>query len=182
MIHSFRIVVTLGMFLMFFGCSPSPIEEGNQFAQSWQLNKALEQYKIAYQADSTNIELINNMGSLLINLEYYPDAMVLFDKSLLLKADFLVEKKRKIAGQLSNGFTAIHQSDYEKAIIIYQQILQLDQDLVIAHKNLAYCYIATEDTNSAISEFMNVKKLLSDYPASDLYQVADEEISQLTVK
>lgn len=182
MIHSFRIMVILGIFILLFSCSPSPIEKGNQFAQIWQLNKALDQYKIAYQADSTNIELINNMGSLLINLEYYPDAMVLFDKCLVLKPDFEVEKKRKIAGQLSNGFTAIHQSDYEKAIVIYQQIFQLDQDIVIAHKNLAYCYIAIEDTNSAISEFKQVRKLLADYPDCDLYLVADEEISLLTEK
>lgn len=170
----FSFVAEIGL-----SCGKSHLQKGDDLFRKWELKAALEEYESVFQADSTNPELLNKMGIILTNLELYPDAMALFDRALKFYPHTTVRKNREIARLLSEGHTAIHLNDYQKAIALYRQIFGLDSQQVIAHKNIGYCFLATGDTVAAREHFSRVMELLADYPSSYLYQIAEGEISLL---
>ena len=95
-------------------------DQGDRYFLSGDFNNAVLSYDRALELEPNSTELWNNRGKALANLGDIDEAISCFDKSLSIDSANLEALNLK-ATALSQG-----QKRYDEAIVIYDQILQMD--------------------------------------------------------
>lgn len=106
---------------------------GNCYCEIDQLAKAIEYHDKALKENSFNYQSHVNKGVVYRLMEDFDSAEKSFQEALLLAPQYAEL-------YVSMGDLALHQEDYEKAIMHLEQAIELDDELPVAHSNLALAY------------------------------------------
>lgn len=140
-----------------------------------RIEDALVEFKIAVSLNTDYYQAYNNAGYMLFLLNKYDEALVYFNKSLAADPNFepairnrkLV--KRIISGNLSKKVfeiveNATKEIDYEKQIIEYRKVLEIDSTYAKAHNNIAVAYYYEDCMDSAKYHLAKAIEYKKNYP------------------
>ena len=106
---------------------------GNCYCEIDQLAKAIEYHNAALKDNPLNYQAHVNKGVVYRLMEDFDEAEKSFEDALL-----LAPKYAEL--YVSMGDLALHQEEYEKAITHLEKAIELDDQLPVAHSNLALAY------------------------------------------
>lgn len=73
------------------------VNEGNRLFNEGQLEEALQLYRVAYDNESNNENVVYNLGYLLYRLQEYGEALSYFTLAVEIKEDFIAAVEFKLA-------------------------------------------------------------------------------------
>jgi tetratricopeptide (TPR) repeat protein len=132
-------------------------------------NAALDEFQIAVKLDPDNKQYSHNLGSVLAELGRDDEANDAFQKASGLeegeemRREFAVKlRENKIKKLYNEGHTALESLNINKAIELFQQVLELDPNMMRAHFNLGVAYRMRRNVDKQIYHFGEAVKLNPD--------------------
>ncbi|MBZ0185290.1 MAG: tetratricopeptide repeat protein, partial [Candidatus Obscuribacterales bacterium] len=140
------------------------IDKGVGYQESGNYDAAEQEYKAALSGAPNNDNIWANLGTLYQAKKEFAKALECYQKaaSINAKNEIAIEgiktataaKKDKDIEALSRQGTELFKAgQYDKAIAVYQQLLQFDQKDAATHFNIGAAYQAKKEIDNAISEY-----------------------------
>ncbi|MEO1049992.1 MAG: tetratricopeptide repeat protein [Bacteroidota bacterium] len=117
--------------------------KGTIFKERGQLTNAYNAFYEAYQLDSSNLEIVVDLG-----LISFSSGHVLLSKKFMNRAIELSPDNPYVLFNFANIHSRLQ--EYEKAIIAYKRAAELDSTLILPHLYLGDIYFEKEQYDSAI--------------------------------
>jgi tetratricopeptide (TPR) repeat protein len=145
---------------------------GALFKSRGELEKALEQYRMALEMNPKNILALGSMGDCLMTLERHDEAIKVYRKAL----KFLPEGEEKLNIQNDLGVSYFKKGELEKAIAEFKNILKKNPDHVNAVYNLGQVYYREGLTGRMKKDYEDFVKSSKD-AASILFSISKSMVS-----
>jgi len=113
------------------------IEIGHEYADSGQLDKAIESFQEALQVDDDNLPALVNIGQVHLQREAYADAVIRFEQALSIDEEDVAARAGLCQGHLSLGNQAMAKGKVKDAERSYQQILAINAEHTEARQRMA---------------------------------------------
>lgn len=121
------------------------IARGNARAMKRDWQGAYEDYISCFNFDSTNVDALTGLGSVLDDLGREDDAIAYLEKGLKLSPGSVA-----INGNL--GYRYMMKRSYEKALLYFNKVLELDPDDARAHNNRGFIYYQLGQYSTALKD------------------------------
>lgn len=126
---------------------------GNARALKRDFEGACRDYKMALEIDSTNVQMLANMGGVLGDMGRDKEAIMYLEKALRLSPNTI-----SAIGNLGLRYTSA--GDYKKAIEKFNKIIELAPDNALAYNNMGYAKYKMNKLKEALKDIEYSIKLL----------------------
>lgn len=120
---------------------------GVEFHQNGSLNQAIQEYKLAIEADGRLAEAYSNLGAVYLAQKHYKNAAEAFNKALALKPD-----RPTTLNGLGNALYAMGQTAEAKDK--WAKAIEIDPNFASAYYNMGNAYESEKDEKLALAEYM----------------------------
>ncbi len=120
---------------------------GVEFHQNGSLNQAIQEYKLAIEADGRLAEAYSNLGAVYLAQKSYAKAAEAFNKALALKPDRPTTLNGLGNALYARGQAAEAKDKWAKAI-------EIDPNFASAYYNMGNAFETEKDEKAALSEYM----------------------------
>lgn len=133
------------------------VERGNLYIDLYELEKSVEDCKMAIDLDSEAYYAYNNLGCTLLKLRRVQEAIEPLEQAIAMEPD----RDHLPYLNLAECYALI--GEYDKAVKMYQEVLRLRPKATRVWRDIATIYIKAKEYDKAIDVY---KKLLSEEEAS----------------
>jgi Flp pilus assembly protein TadD len=133
--------------------------QGNEFSQSGDFDKAVEEYQRALELEPENVDAMSNLGVAYYNLDQLAEAIEQYSKALE-----LAPRDADIHSNLAAAHVQKYQqsgapAQLESALEEYTEAVELEPNLAEAHFGLGVVYLLLQRNDEAILAFARFQEL-----------------------
>jgi len=121
------------------------VNRGSAKEQKRDFHGAYEDFIRAYSYDSTDIAIINNLGTVLDELGRRDEAIAFLKKAITIDSNF-------VGSYVNIGFQYTHMGKYEEALVYFDKALQLEKDEPLTLNNRGFARYKLNDLPGALDD------------------------------
>jgi tetratricopeptide (TPR) repeat protein len=163
-------LVCLWIVIALAACGPAtPTEEppsaeehfilGNEFSQTGDFEKAVEEYKKVLELDPQHVDAISNLGVAYYNLGQLDEAIEQYSKAIEIAPRDADIYSNLAAAHVQKYQLSGAQDQLESALEEYTEAVELEPNLPEAHFGLGVVHILLQRTDEAILAFTRFQEL-----------------------
>lgn len=121
------------------------INRGSAKEQKRDFKGAYEDFYRAYSYDTTDISVLNNLGTVLDNLDRQEEAIMYLKKAIALDSSF-------VGPYVNIGFQYSQLGRYEEALVYFNKALELEKDEPLTLNNRGFTRFKLNDLSGALDD------------------------------
>lgn len=133
--------------------------QGNEFSQTGDFEKAVEEYKKALELEPENIDAMSNLGVAFYNLGQLDEAIEQYTKAIELAPSDADIRSNLAAARVQKYQQSGAMDQLESALEEYTAAVELEPNLAEAHFGLGVVYVLLQQNDEAILAFVRFQEL-----------------------